>query len=137
MTKPIFLDTNLWVYLYDKRNSDKSQIVSSLVECEFKRIIVTTQVIGELFNVFIRKKIVEEETAQIIVKEIIETFPVVAIDTFHVLEALEVRKRYKYTYWDSLIIASAIAQGCEFLYSEDMQHDQLFGDNLTLINPFI
>jgi len=136
MSRPILLDTNLWVYLYDKGESHKSEVASRLFDLKFDRIIVTTQILGELFNVLTRKKIVEEEEAHVIIKEVIEAFRVVAIDTPHVLRALEVRKRYLYRYWDSLIVGSAMVEDCEILYSEDMQDGQIFGDSLILVNPF-
>ena len=39
--------------------------------------------------------------------------------------------------WDALIIASALLGGCAKLYSEDLQHGQVFDDQLTVINPFL
>jgi predicted nucleic acid-binding protein len=42
----------------------------------------------------------------------------------------------KYSYWDSLIIASALKNNCSICYSEDMQHGQLIEDRLKVINPF-
>jgi predicted nucleic acid-binding protein len=39
--------------------------------------------------------------------------------------------------WDSLIIASALENGCKILYSEDMHHNHLIEKKLRIINPFI
>ena len=41
------------------------------------------------------------------------------------------------TYWDSLIVATALSSECSILYSEDMQHNQLIENKLRIINPFI
>ncbi|MBF0371631.1 MAG: PIN domain-containing protein [Magnetococcales bacterium] len=51
-------------------------------------------------------------------------------------EALKLTERWGYTYYDSLIIAAALQEKCQILYSEDFQHGQTIGD-LTIVNPFI
>ncbi len=50
--------------------------------------------------------------------------------------ALEVAERWKYTFYDSLILAAALESGCETLFSEDLQHGQRIG-SLTIKNPFV
>jgi len=44
--------------------------------------------------------------------------------------------KYQYRYWDSLVIATALLNGCDILYSEDLHEGQLIEDKLTIINPF-
>ncbi len=51
--------------------------------------------------------------------------------------ALDVQDRYRFSWYDSLIIASALEAGCEFLYSEDMQNNQVIEGRLQIVNPFI
>jgi predicted nucleic acid-binding protein len=48
---------------------------------------------------------------------------------------IEMRARYKYHFYDSLIIAAAVSSGCTRLYTEDMQHGQRI-EQLTIVNPF-
>ncbi|APB35038.1 Putative nucleic-acid-binding protein, contains pilt domain [Gloeomargarita lithophora Alchichica-D10] len=50
---------------------------------------------------------------------------------------MEINIRYGYSYWDSLIIATALQSNCNILYSEDMQHDQLIEGKLRIINPLL
>lgn len=47
-------------------------------------------------------------------------------------------QRYKFSLWDSIVIAEALNAKCEFLISEDMQHGQMIGAlcNLMIVNPF-
>jgi predicted nucleic acid-binding protein len=40
------------------------------------------------------------------------------------------------SYWDSLIISSALESGCKILYTEDMHHNQIIEGKLKIINPF-
>jgi len=51
-------------------------------------------------------------------------------------EAVRLAARFQLSHWDSLIVAAATLAGCETLYSEDLQHNQLFDDRLRVINPF-
>ena len=50
--------------------------------------------------------------------------------------ALDIQLRYRFSFYDSLIIAAALEAGCSRLYSEDMQHGQRI-HGLTIENPFI
>ena len=47
-----------------------------------------------------------------------------------------IRSKYKYSYYDSLIIATALESKCKILYSEDMHHGQIIENSLKIINPF-
>ena len=38
--------------------------------------------------------------------------------------------------WDSLIVSSALLADCNVLLSEDMQHGQVFNNQLKIVNPF-
>lgn len=51
------------------------------------------------------------------------------------LKAINIKRRYRYSFWDSLIIASALENHCTLLYSEDMQHGQAIEGTLTIRNP--
>ncbi len=51
-------------------------------------------------------------------------------------EALRLQDRHRLSWYDSLIIAAAIQVQCSVLYSEDLQHEQRFGD-LRVMNPFV
>ncbi|MFZ1344751.1 hypothetical protein [Thiothrix eikelboomii] len=51
-------------------------------------------------------------------------------------QALVLGERYGYSYFDSLMLASALEQGCSILYSEDMQHGQILEGGLRIIDPF-
>jgi predicted nucleic acid-binding protein len=57
------------------------------------------------------------------------------IDTIN--SALNIHFKYHFSYYDSLIIASALQNECSILYSEDLNHNQKIENVLTIINPFI
>ena len=51
-------------------------------------------------------------------------------------DAYRIRARYNVSFWDSLIVASALDNSCTVLYSEDMQHGLMIDSKLKVINPF-
>ena len=111
MTARVFLDTNLWIF--------------------------STQVLGEIYHVLSRKTLYTKQECQATLQDLDRAFsPILSIDTATVLKALEINDRYSYSYWDSLILATALLNDCETLYSEDMQHNMIILDLLHISNPF-
>jgi predicted nucleic acid-binding protein len=53
-----------------------------------------------------------------------------------VMRGIELRDRYKISWWDALVVNSANELGCEVLWSEDMNHGQRYG-GVTVRNPFL
>ncbi len=71
-------------------------------------------------------------------KEIIKSlskWDVVTNDMTTVLEAIELHERYKYSFWDSLIIVAAASGGATTILSEDLADSQTIKD-ITIKNPF-
>jgi predicted nucleic acid-binding protein len=132
----IFLDTNLWVYPYSNNSPVKTQKVKQIIATHYHHLMVSTQVLGELYHVLTRKNIQTHAAAKEIIVITIATFPVSEVGTLMVVKALELRDHYNYSYWDSLLIATALLNDCQQLYSEDMQHDQLIENKIRIINPF-
>ena len=58
------------------------------------------------------------------------------VDHATVETAWSVQSRFHLNYGDALIVAAAQAQGCRYLLSEDMQHEQVM-DKMQVINPFL
>jgi predicted nucleic acid-binding protein len=134
MKGKVFVDTNLWVYLYsDKPKADR---VRSLLDKHFAELIISTQVLGELFNVLVKKGFKSKEKAQEIISDLVENFRVIEIDKSFVLKGIEISIEYGYSYWDSLIIASALENDCSTLFTEDMHHGQLIERKLKISDPF-
>jgi hypothetical protein len=52
------------------------------------------------------------------------------------MTACQIAEKYQFSFYDSLIIASALKCDCYTLYSEDLQHGQIIEDKLKIINPF-
>jgi len=128
----IFIDSNILVYLIDK-NSEKMEKVISIVNSE---CMISTQVVSENLNVCLKKLKLSYTDSIKHANELLEKFVIKLIfpSTFEI--AFFVLEKYKFSLWDSLIIASALENNCNILYSEDMQHSQLIEGKLKVINPF-
>ena len=134
MENRVFVDTNVLVYLYSKTEPQKRQIVLELLGS--KNVIISTQVIGELVWVMHRKFGIEREKLKIMGNKLLEKLEAVPINLKTVKKALNIFEVYKFSYWDSLIIASALEANCSILYAEDMQSGQVIEDRLKIVNPF-
>ncbi|TWJ11122.1 PIN domain-containing protein [Geobacter argillaceus] len=134
MKGKVFFDSNLWVYLNSR--DPKAAVVSELVNSHFSRIIVSSQVLGEIYHVLVRKGFTDKETAREIVSDLQESFIIAPVTSATVSSAVTLNIRHGYSYWDSLIIASALENGCTTLFSEDLHHTQRVDGRLAIINPF-
>jgi predicted nucleic acid-binding protein len=91
----------------------------------------------ELSNVFSKRFIKDGKAISKIIKETFSYFNVHPISSFTLEFALtHIMPKYKYSFYDSLIIASAIESNCKILYSEDLQHSQKIEGSLIITNPF-
>lgn len=50
--------------------------------------------------------------------------------------AWALESRWGLNYWDALLVAAAQQQGCAYVLTEDLQHDQQI-DKLRIVNPFL
>ena len=52
-----------------------------------------------------------------------------------VLDAIRLQERHQMSFWDAMIIASALQLGCQIIWSEDLNPGQVY-DRVTVVNPF-
>jgi len=133
--KKVFIDTNVLIYTYSVDESNKRNIAISLFS-QNNDIFISIQVVNELVNVLSKKFLLISDDINIKLNEIECNCEISNISLKLINNALILKDRYKYSYFDSLIIASALENDCEILYSEDMQHNQIIEDKLKIINPF-
>ncbi len=132
----VFIDTNIFVYakLESEKDTTKRELASALLR-DLPNPIISTQVLNEFASALLKHHI-DDDTILQAVQDIAEECAISAV-TFETVErAWAVRKKYKFSYWDSLIIASSLENACLVLYTEDMQHNQMIEKNLRIINPF-
>lgn len=130
-----FIDTNILIYLYSKEQDKQRKIIALLKQN--KIFVISTQVIGEFCNVLIRKFNCKKEDIEIAIKDFKKNFELVLITPDTIEKALSINEIYKYSFFDSMVISAALEANCSLLYSEDMQHNQIIENKLTIINPVI
>jgi predicted nucleic acid-binding protein len=99
--------------------------------------VVSTQVLQELC-VNLRKKVSRPLPSEEI-RRLVEDYlawEVVTNDATSVVEALDIEKRFKISYWDALVIHAAWRAGAAVLYSEDLAQAQRY-DSLQVVNPLL
>ncbi len=134
----IFIDTNIIIYAYDVTAGDKHKVAREiLIELwESGLGILSTQVLQEFFVNVVQKisKPISKGLAKDIVKDFLK-WDVIVNDGDSILEAIEVCSKYRYSFWDSLIIEAAISGGAATLLSEDLSDGQII-NGVTIRNPF-
>jgi predicted nucleic acid-binding protein len=135
MRDKIFIDTNILVYLV-KDNSGKAEIISSKIQ-ERSNSYISTQVANEFCNVALKKFDFTHSNVLFTIDKFSEIFTISQVQVSTIKLAIQIKEKYGYSYYDSAIIASALQNKCNILYTEDLQHNQLIENSLTIINPFI
>ena len=129
-----FIDSNVWLYAFiEGGDADKSARARSIVQAN--DAIVSTQVINEVCVNLVKKVDFAEADVRRMVASFYRRCTVVPFDQATLLRASEVREQHSFSFWDSLIIASAILAGVDVLYSEDMQAGFEI-DSVRIVNPF-
>jgi len=100
------------------------------------QIIYFDASLSEFLSVFLKKYSDDITLLKSCLANIHASFNVVNFDSKDLENALNIRKRYKLSYYDSLIITSALENDCTLLYSEDMHHKLKIEKRLSIINPF-
>ncbi len=128
-----FFDTSVLFYLLSNDSLKADRVEQLLAE----RGAISVQVLNEFAAVATRKLRMPLGD----VREILDTVRAVCtVEPVTVAthdRALAVSERYKFSFYDSLIIASALIVGAKVLYSEDLQHGQVIDRQLRVANPFL
>lgn len=134
----VFVDTNVLVYAYDRGAGSKHEIALSHVEKLWLEGngVISTQVLQELYVNVRRKaqKPISIDQARALISDYLAWDPVVN-DGASLLEAIDAERRYKLSFWDSLIVVAAQKSGASVLLTEDFNDGQKFGP-VQVQNPF-
>ena len=134
-----FFDTNVLVYLFDTNAPEKKAAARSLWDkaCREATPILSLQVLQEFFVTVTKtvKQGMPVPLARQTVLDFAEIADVVAI-SLPLIEAATGRIEVSgFSFWDSLIVETAIESGARRLWTEDLQDGQTFGQ-LTVVNSF-
>lgn len=134
-----FLDTNVFVYSWDRRDPAKQSRASALVRgaLESGQGVISYQVVQEFVNVALRKfaKPMTVADCLLYLETVLSPLCGVFPDAGFYAEGLRIRELTGFSYYDALIVTAALRAGCRTLYSEDLQDGREIG-TLVIRNPF-
>jgi predicted nucleic acid-binding protein len=132
-----FVDTNIWLYsLIQSSDDDRHQKAIDFL-LQLSSPVINSQVIREICSNLKKKTQIPENQIRSLIKGWYQDCRIINSNASQHLLASSLRDSYSFSYWDSLIVASALDAGCATLFSEDMKHGQKIENALTIINPFI
>ncbi|CAN5485709.1 PIN domain-containing protein [soil metagenome] len=139
MSAEAFIDTNIFIYHLDTTDARKHKVAERIVReaLETGNACISFQVVQECLDTALRKaKVALDPQAARSYLDIV-LVPLMQVPASAALyhRALDVQTRWRFSFYDSLIVAAALAAGCTRLISEDMQHGQQI-EGLTIHNPF-
>lgn len=140
MSAEFFLDTNVFIYHLDTTDLAKLATAELIVHDALVEGngCISYQVVQECLNVALRKAEVALpiDAARSYLDTVLA--PLMRVPASEALyhRALDIQARWRFGFYDSLIVAGALSAGCSTLLSEDLQHGQRI-EGLTVVNPFV
>jgi len=133
-----FVDTNVLIYAHDISAGEKRARSRELIEGLWESGLgcLSVQVLQE-FYVNVTQKVLKplsSEVAAQIVSDL-SAWQVHRPGVADVLEAIQMQHRYRLSFWDAMIVTSAIQLGCTTLWSENLNPGQLY-DQVEVAAPF-
>jgi predicted nucleic acid-binding protein len=126
-----FFDTNVLLYLL----SDDAAKADRAERLLLGRGIISVQVLNEFAAAALGKFAMALLEVRVVLAVIRAACSVRQLDVETHELGLEIAERYRFSVYDSMIVAAALRAGCTTLYSEDFQHGQKI-NRLTVVNPF-
>lgn len=127
----------MYVLLYAQHTQNidrKRERAISLINGE--ATVVSTQVINEVCVNLIKKAAFSEDQINELIQDFYDRCTVIELNFEILTVASDLRLRYGFSFWDSLIVASALYAKVHVLYSEDMQDGLSVYEKLEIVNPF-
>jgi predicted nucleic acid-binding protein len=134
MSDNVFLDSNILVYSYSNSEIPKQEIARRLIADS--NSFISTQVLQELCNIVTRKFKFTYEQAATAIKESCQNNSLHVNTEDTLLQACQIAEKYRFSLYDSLIVAAALESNCSVLYSEDLHDGQAIEGKLKVKNPF-
>ena len=132
-----FLDTNILLYSISRDPNETRKREQAITLLDEDGGALSVQVLQE-FYVQATRASRPDPIPHAIAASLIHTwmrFAVQDITGSILTQALDIRAKHGFSYWDSAIVATARALGCRQLYSEVMAHGRDV-EGLVILNPF-
>ncbi|HTU47408.1 MAG TPA: PIN domain-containing protein [Bryobacteraceae bacterium] len=132
-----FIDTNILIYAHDGKAGVKHNVAAELLTRLVEDGVgaLSMQVLSEFYAVATQKLGRKSEEAERIIGDL-SGWSIHRPAHADLLRAVRLHRRYKTSWWDALIINSAIELGCSILWSEDLNNGQRY-ETVRVRNPFV
>jgi predicted nucleic acid-binding protein len=132
----VALDTNVLAYAEGVNGPKRrAATVEFLRKLPQGTTFVPVQVLGELFNVLVRKAGRSPDAARNALLSWRDNFPLIETSPEIMLAAADLAKDHRLGIWDAVVLSAASQAGCRLLLSEDL-HDTFTWGSVTVANPF-
>ena len=133
-----FVDTNILVYAHDADAGRKHDVASALVRqlWDARDGVLSTQVLQEFYVTVTRK--IPKPISRKDARDLLQTYTawrVIGVEPADVLAASDYEERFRLSFWDALILMSALKANADRLVSEDLHAGQRIR-GLQITNPF-
>jgi len=133
-----FVDTNILVYAHDKSAGGKREAAADLLLrlLDDSKGLLSVQVLMEFFVAVTRKipKPLSPKTASQVIRDL-SFWTVFSPAAEDVLAGIGIADKYRISFWDAMIVRAAQATGASVLWSEDLNHGQIY-EGVEVKNPF-
>ncbi len=133
---PSFIDTNVFVYAFDRSEPDKRAVALRLLNDPEASYVTSAQVLSEFYVTVTRKlrpALSVDEALDAI--RLIARLPVVPIDERLVAGAAALSAQAGLSLWDSQIVQASVRAGCSEILTEDFNEGQVYA-GVPVRNPF-
>ena len=133
-----FVDTNVLLYAVSSLPEEASKRRRARELLRERDLAVSVQVFQEFYHQATRPTRpgrLSDGDAVAFLGTLLE-FPVQDVTLAIFRDAVAMSRRFRLSYWDGAILASARACGCDVVYSEDLSDQQDYV-GLRVINPFL
>jgi predicted nucleic acid-binding protein len=140
MNDRFFLDTNIFAYMFDLAAPTKAKVSERLIRTGIRtrKGVISYQVVQEFFNLALNKFRPPMLIAEAYTYFISPLRPLLKVQFSQALlfQAISLREKHSFPWYDALILAGAIEGQCKILYSEDFQHGRKI-EGVKILNPFV
>jgi predicted nucleic acid-binding protein len=132
----VALDTNVLAYAEGVGSAERRGSALDLVQrLPQEATVIPVQVLGELFNVLVRKAGRSRADARDALLSWRDTFPAIETSPEIMLTAADLATDHQLGIWDAVILSAASQASCRLLLSEDL-HESFTWGGVTVVNPF-
>lgn len=131
-----FIDTNIWLYAFVESDDGAKSAASRNLILRSEPVI-SIQILNEICVNLLKTGAFSEDQIGQLVEAFYQKYRVIDLNKAILQSASQLRKQYSLSFWDSMVVASALVADVSVLYSEDMQHELMIEQRLQILNPLL